>query len=139
VKTVTTLLVGLLVTITMVSATDKDEFEDWLTIDPTSDHDYVDEEYMCLQFANDLIKNATDAGFRDVRLVSIGNHALVFIDFLDSGFDLYEPQTDVSVFDKYRTDGKRDSFNVYKEYHTHENNMRGIYLTSEGDANRYKI
>ena len=50
--------------------TEQEDFEEWLVIDQTDQHEYVYGSYMCIQFADQLIKNATAAGF-DVCMAGV--------------------------------------------------------------------
>ena len=107
------LLVGLLL-ITTATATNQTEFEAWLAIDTTNEHEYVVGSYMCLQFSDDLIKNATAAGFSNVYLLNTSNrvyrsgrlglpvgHFLVLVVFDNGDVEAYEPQTDESILNLY--------------------------------------
>jgi len=112
-KILLTLLVGLLL-ITTATATNQTEFEAWLAIDTTNEHEYVVGSYMCLQFSDDLIKNATAAGFSNVYLLNADNrvyrngtigpsegHYLVFVKFDNGNAEAYEPSNDDIVLDLY--------------------------------------
>jgi len=112
------LLIGMMIIISSAPATNQTEFEKWLVVDQTNEHKYITGEYMCLQFADNLIKNATNAGFRDVCLMITPNrieyekenfyitteqHALVYVLFENGGCGIYEPATDENVYAIYMT------------------------------------
>jgi hypothetical protein len=84
------------------NATDRDEFEAWLAEDSTDRHQYVKERYECLGFSDDLIHNASKAGYVLYLMSTDGRYAngeevghfYVSISF-DGGIGSYDPQTDV--------------------------------------------
>jgi hypothetical protein len=63
-------LLLLLAMVGLAGASTQSEFELWLETDATDEHEYNNGTYMCIQFADDLIVNATGAG-HDVRMVGI--------------------------------------------------------------------
>jgi hypothetical protein len=75
-------------------------FGEWLEADPTDEHEYIDGDYMCLQFSDDFIQNATSAGYNNVYLVGIigpacpdGHYVIALADGAGN-YVLIEPQTD---------------------------------------------
>ena len=110
-RTIIALLFTALILVTPISATDREEFETWLSADLTDMGEYIDGQYQCVQFSDDLIKNATAAGFSDVHMAQVkhvvfsngtvyntgASHALVYVSFGDNDIELYDPQTDEPV------------------------------------------
>jgi len=85
------------------TASTQEEFEAWLELDTTNEHEYINGSYMCLGFADDLIRNASVAG-HDLCLVNVqypdnGGHFIIAIMFRSGTVGFYDPGTDKNVND----------------------------------------
>jgi len=85
----------------MAGASTQEEFEVWLETDVTDKHVYDTETYSCIQFADSLIINATDAG-HDVYMVGLfrqdmPGHAIVSVIFDNGDVGFYEPRSDAEL------------------------------------------
>jgi len=85
----------------VTTASTQEEFEAWLIEDSTNLHEYINDSYMCLQFADDLIKNAS-ATDHEMYLVWIDisgdrDHYAVVTHFDDGFVEFYDPGTDEAL------------------------------------------
>lgn len=77
----------------------KDQVIQFLEKDKTDEHEYIKEKYVCTQFSEQLVYNATLAGL-DAHYVQLRyrdfntGHAMVGFTTIDNGFIFVEPQSD---------------------------------------------
>jgi len=141
-----TLLIGMMIIISSAPATNQTEFEQWLAVDQTNEHKYITGEYMCFQFADNLIKNATDAGFSNVYLVIAPNrieydrenfyitteqHGLVYVMFENDRCGIYEPTTDENVYENYTLNNHTDVITVLMNYRTDTTNKTIVWYNND--------
>ena len=106
--------------ISVIDADDRNEFKTWLTeIDETNTHEYIEGEYGCIGFSNDLVINASSAGF-NVNLVGIidehGRHMIVCVWFADNEIEFYDPQTDERMTSYYANDDIDTNYRIFGNY-----------------------
>lgn len=94
-------------------------FNHWLDKDQTKDRVYNDSGYKCLDFALDLCKNASDAGY-DLKIISIdkcsrwpNGHFLTTLMVENSTWILIEPQDGKDVTVSYRADGIQEQYIIF--------------------------
>lgn len=77
------------------------EMEDFLKQDETSEREYLENEYICVDFAADVKANAAEEGIRCAYVVieylGLTGHAIVAFDTTDEGLVYIEPQFDWEV------------------------------------------
>lgn len=77
------------------------EMRDFLAWDRTSEREYVESEYFCVDFAADVKANAAKEGIRCAYVVieyhEGGGHAIIAFDTTDEGLVFIEPQFDWEV------------------------------------------
>jgi len=77
------------------------EMSDFLARDETSEREYIEEEYACVDFAADVKANVAKEGIRCAYVIieyrGGGGHAIVAFDTTDEGLVFIEPQFDWEV------------------------------------------
>jgi hypothetical protein len=77
------------------------EMEDFLKQDETSEQEYLENEYICVDFAADVKANAAEEGLRCayvvIEYIGLTGHAIVAFDTTDRGLVYIEPQSDWEV------------------------------------------
>jgi hypothetical protein len=77
------------------------EMTDFLKQDETSEQEYLEDEYICVDFAADVKSNAAEEGIRCAYVVieylGLTGHAIVAFDTTDEGLVYIEPQFDWEV------------------------------------------
>jgi hypothetical protein len=77
------------------------EMQDFLTQDMTSEREYVEGEYVCVDFATDVKANAARQGIRCAYVVieyrGETGHSIIAFDTTDEGLVFIEPQFDWEV------------------------------------------
>lgn len=102
----------------VTTASTQEEFETWLELDTTNEHEYINGTYMCIQFSDDLIKNASAAG-HDVYMVGLNyqdgpGHALMSVTF-DNGFvEFYDAASDIKVSEYLVEHYPNDTLTIYQ-------------------------
>jgi hypothetical protein len=77
------------------------EMTDFLKQDETSEQEYLEDEYICVDFAADVKANAAEEGIRCayvvIEYIGLTGHAIVAFDTTDEGLVYIEPQFDWEV------------------------------------------
>ena len=112
-------------------------FEKWLRLDETSLNTYDIDKYACLQFADDVLKNATENGFVSIWVTLIPNktgvpHAIICKYYAETHtYELYSAQCDKRITDILKNDGTETEVEVLRQYtisNTHHINYSILYL-----------
>lgn len=76
------------------------EVQNFLEEDKTDQHEYIEGDYVCVDYASDVNNNAEEEGIRcafvDIRFGD-GAHAIVAFQTIDKGLIYVEPQEDVII------------------------------------------
>lgn len=93
-------------------------FQHWLEKDQTNEHIYDENSYKCMDFALDLCKNASFAGY-DLKIVNIEKcktwptgHYLTALQ-TEKGWTLYEPQNDQDVTSFYTNNKQEETLLIF--------------------------